>query len=367
MHAPPPHPLEPLRLDQPEPRQRGRAHGEHWRAEIQQLTETWRQRAHGPADSVDAGLAAAGAGLDALRELLPAPAEELLGIAEGADLSPARIALLNGLADWSEPVAPLTGNTLLYFNGERGPLLGLTWDLPPALEAHVRMLRIAPAGQDDEFLCLTLTGCLGSAGLSGRGVAVATADLSTLDGGAGVPWMALVRGLLAQPHAAAARRSLPAAGLAGGHYFLVADGHDYYGVEHGGQRAILTQLGPRAAHLHTNHLFDPVLRQRERMVAGSTSHYRLNLATTLYAQQRPRDAEGMWSLLHAQDGSPGSLSIDPSPQAEPARPVTCATMMMRLHDGFVRVVRGGEHRHPPLQLGVERWRGQPPPADPAGA
>jgi isopenicillin-N N-acyltransferase-like protein len=380
------HPLEPLVLDQADPCERGRAHGEHWRAAIQELSElrlglTLRRSGFLDEDEV---LAAAGLHLPVLRERLPRLAQELEGIAEGAGLAPERLVVLNQYTDLRdiprsvlgrpEPAAPRDrpeagdpdGCTAVYFMGERGPLLGETWDLHADAEPYVRMLRIAPAGSEHETLCLTLAGCLGAVGISGCGVAVTINNLSSTDARVGVIWPALVRAMLEKPCARAAYELLMRTPLSSGHHYVIADGHDYYGVECSGELKVLTQLGPRAAHLHTNHCFDPVLRRREAVPAGSTSFHRLNLATTLYAQARPRDEEGMWTLLHTRDGSVGSLCIDPRPDAEPTATATVAVIVMRLADGWVRVVRGGAHRGEPLELAVGRWRGQPATAYAAG-
>lgn len=375
------HPLEPLLLHQDDPRARGQAHGEHWRRAIRELAEirmalTLRRSRF--ADQAEL-LAAAGLHLPVLRQQLPSLADELEGIAEGADLAPERVVVLNHDSDLRDvprtvlggldagavptPDGDPGGGTAIYFNGVRGPLLGQTWDVHADAEPYVRMLRIAPASSDHEILCLTLAGCLGVTGISSRGVAVTMSTLSSTDGRVGVVWPALLRAMLEQPHARAAYELLLRTPLSGGHYSVLADGYDYYGVEASGELKVLTQIGPRAAHLHTNHCFDPVLRKREAVRRESTTFHRLNLATTLYAQQRPRDADGLWSLLHTRDGSPGSLCIDPpGPGEGSVATATCAVIVMRLHDGWVRVVRGGAHRSPPLELGVGRWRGQPVPA-----
>jgi isopenicillin-N N-acyltransferase like protein len=375
-----------LVLDQVDPRERGRAHGEHWRAAIHELAEIRLGLTLRRGDFLDEAevLAAAGLHLPVLHARLPRLAQELHGIADGADLSPERVVVLNQYTDLRDvPRAVLgveaaeqrpggagesggsgdpDGCTAIYFLGDRGPLMGETWDLHANAEPYVRMLRIAPAGSDHETLCLTLTGCLGAVGLSGRGVAVTINNLSSTDGRVGVVWPALVRAMLEEPHARAAYELLLRTPLSSGHHYVVADGHDYYGVECSGELKVLTQLGPRAAHLHTNHCFDPVLRRHEAVPRGSTSFHRLNLATTIYAQQRPRDADGLWSLLHTRDGTAGSLCIDPpGPQAEPTATATCAVIVMRLHDGWVRVVKGGAHRGVPLELAVGRWQGQPAP------
>ncbi|MCX4245428.1 C45 family autoproteolytic acyltransferase/hydolase [Paraliomyxa miuraensis] len=371
------HPLEPLLLSQDQPRARGRAHGEHWRQAIQELAELrWALIGRaGRLGGQHEGLAAR-PHLDALRQQLPALADELEGIAEGAALAPERVMALNqhgdpgtivraspgtpdaGAATYGDP----GGGTVIYFHGVRGPLLGQTWDLHADAEPYVRVLRIAPAGGDREILCPTVAGCLGLGGISSLGVAVAMTPLYCPDRRVGVVWPAIVRAMLEQPDARAAYEQLRALPRSGARYCVMADGHDYYGVEASVQQPVLTQLGPRAAHLHTNHCFDPVLRKRESVPRSSSSFHRLNLATTLYAQQRPRDAEGLWSLLHTRDGSPGSLCIDPpGPGAAASSTATCAVVMMRLHDGWVRMVSGSAHRSPPLELGVERFVGQPGP------
>ncbi len=375
------HSLEPLLLDQVDPRKRGQAHGEHWRDAIHQLARirlesTLRRSAFASEEAV---LEAARLHLPVLREHLPELADELAGIAQGADLSPQRVVVLNQADDLRDLPAPgtaaddgppaasedLGGSTSIYFNGDRGPLLGQTLDLQAEVEPYVRMLRIAPTGGEHEILCLTLAGCLGLAGIASTGVTVAANDLRSADGRVGVVWPAAVRAMLASPNASAAYQRLRATPLSGGHYYMIADGHDYYGVETSGQHCVLTQLGPRAAHLHTNHCFDPILRRHEAVPLGSTTHPRLNLATTIYAQQRPRTADALWSLLHTRDGTRGSVCIDPSPAAGPT--ATCAVIVMRLHEGWVRVVRGAEHRSPPLELTVQRWRGQPTPPSSQGA
>ncbi len=296
----------------------------------------------------------ASACLEQLRTLLPAQADELWGIAEGADVSPTEIVVLNGLGDRpsAAALAPPDGGTLIYFLGERGPLLGLTWELPAHAADHVRMLRIPPKDGRPAALCLTLTGCLGAVGFNERGVVVATTALYGRTDSPGLPWTALVRAMLERSDARLGKELLSGVSLCGGRFFVVADESDYFGVEHAGSRAVLTQLGPRAAHLHANHCFDPVLRKDERIFEGSTSHHRLNLASTLYAQRRPRDAEALWTLLHADDGSAGRLSVDPSPTSESTARATCATMVLRREDGWLRVVRGAAHRNPPLELSL---------------
>lgn len=349
-------PLTPLLLDQPVPRDRGRAHGEHWREAIHELVELRLGRARRGLEQLSEAdmLGGTGPHVRALESELPELAEELHGIAEGADLSPERVLLLNSpfALDDGAPES----STTIYVNGPEGPVLGGTWDLPVDVERYVRMLRIVPADGEGETLCLTVAGRLGGMGIGRHGVAVTTNELCTTGGGEGVVGPALTRAMLEQPDAAAARDLMSRSSRASGRNYMIADGHEYFGVETSAQLAVQTQQGPRAAHLHTNHCFDPVLRKHESVPRASTSFHRLNLVTTLYAQQRPRSVEGLSALLGTRDAGPGSPWVEPDPSAGPTATATAVVLLMRLHEGLVRLApRGGQ----PLELVVPCSRARP--------
>jgi isopenicillin-N N-acyltransferase like protein len=360
--------LEPLLLDQADPADRGRAHGEHWRAAIRELAAIrWGLCRERGAFADDRDLArTAAVHLPVLEAHAPELHAELLGIATGADLSPERIVVLNHYTDLRDVPASARprdagGCTSIYNSGRDGPVLAQTWDMHASALPFVRMIRVAPAGSGDEVLCLTLAGCLGMAGISSAGVAVAINNLYSTDGRVGLVWPALVRAMLACETAAQARALLFATPLSSGHNYMIADGRDFFGVETSGELKVLTQTGARAAHLHTNHCFDPVLRRREAVPPENTTFHRLNFATTVYAQQRPATADAMWDLLHTHDAGPGSLCMHPaeagSHGGDPHATITCAVLSMRLRDGRVRVVQGCAARSEPLDLSVGRWRG----------
>ncbi|MFO0637215.1 MAG: C45 family peptidase [Nannocystaceae bacterium] len=285
--------LQPVRFEQDDPRARGRAHGELWRPQIHELAELRVQlclerAGYTDRDALDR---VAAAHLPVLAAQEPALHQELLGIAEGADLSPERVLVLNHYTDLRDiPGAGGGGEpdgcTAIYLCGEQGAVLGQTWDMHATAAPFVRVMHLLPPG-GAEVLCLTLTGCLGLAGLGQHGVAVTINNLNSTDARVGLVWPALVRSMLAANDARAAYERLLAAPLSSGHHYMIADGRAFFGVECSGELKVLTQVGPKAAHLHTNHCFDPVLRGRERLVPGTTSFARLDMATTLYAQQQP--------------------------------------------------------------------------------
>jgi isopenicillin-N N-acyltransferase like protein len=345
--------LQPVVFDQSSALDRGRAHGELWRAEIHALAAIRLELClrGGSFDGVEQLLELARLHVPVLREHAPDLHDELLGIAQGADLAVDRLVVLNHYAALRGPsphVSPRVsaeadagGCTAIYTHGEDGPLLGQTWDMHADAMSFVRTIAIRPGVGRRETLCFTLTGCLGLAGLGHAGVAVTVNDLSVTDGQVGLLWPAVVRQVLDAPNADVGLARLRAAKRSGGHHFMIADGERFYGVECSGELAVLTQKGARAAHLHTNHCFDPVLRQRERVSPRSSTFHRLNMATTLYAQQRPTTFEALWALLGSHDGEPRSICSHLTDTCDdPAAPVTCGRILMRPADRALRVAWG---------------------------
>lgn len=369
--------IEILELDHDDPGARGEAHGEHWRGPIRELAELRAELAlqKGQVRTRVQLDAIAGLHLPALAAFSPALSAELHGIARAAGITPEAAVILNHYTDLRDVpasvldapgpaghVPPATsgedpgGCTAIYVPAPGGPLLGQTWDMHASAEPYVRVLRLRPRGGEGELLLFTLTGCLGMAGLAGSGLGVTINNLSSTDGQVGLVWPALVRGMLAAGSAAAARDLLLAARLSSGHHYMLADGREFFGIETSGALKVVTQNGARAAHLHTNHCFDPVLRKREAVPRASTSFRRMELATTLYVQQRPQTARGLWDLLSSHEGHPRSICSHVGGEGEgPSASRTCGLLVMNLSAGRVLVGRGCGQASAPTELSLTRW------------
>lgn len=374
-------PLAPVLFDQNDGSARGRAHGEHWRHEIREIAALRfelalaEQSTGGRARLEDLALRH----LPVLREHFPELAAEMEGIADGSGVDVASIVVLNNYSDIrdvlrnpTEPSGPPDrgdGCTAIYFAGPAGPVLGQTWDMHASALPFVRLLRIAPRDGSEDTFCLSLTGCLGLAGLGRSGVAVTINNLESTDADLGVAWPAMVRAMLRCPDATSARSLLERTPLTSGHHYMIADGRDFFGVETSGVHKVRTQRGGKAAHLHTNHCFDPVLRMHERTTPGTTSFDRLNMATTLYVQQRPRDLDGLWALLGSHDGYPRSICCHTGEVAgSPSNSVTCARIAMELWSGRIRVAEGCSRDESPIEVTIADYAGgRPEEAGPAGA
>ncbi len=354
--------IESATFDQDDPGARGEAHGELWRAAIRDHLEVRRALAARRWGSEQRDALAA-RHLSALAAFSPDLAAELHGIARGAGLSPGDALLLNldlrhVPARLDPPGAPLSaddpiGGAAIYIPTVAGPLLAQTWDAPRALIEHVRALHLRPRGGGGELLLLTLTGCLGLAGLAASGLGVACLDLTCADSPVGPVGPALVRHLLA---AASARDALARADLAprgGGRFFMLADDRDYFGLEQSGAVSIATQRGPRAAHLHAGHAFDPVIRRVERLPPASAAFRRMELASTFYVQRRPQSPAALWDLLASHEGRPRSLCAHPD---DPWAPAACGRIVMDLGAGRVLLGRGCGAAARPHELRLARER-----------
>ncbi|MCB9566481.1 MAG: hypothetical protein H6710_04585 [Myxococcales bacterium] len=364
-------------FDQDDPARRGEAHGELWRAEIAELAAirlelTIAKSAMRTADEV---LRVAAMHLPILEAYHPELAAEFHGIARGAAIDPALLVVVNHYTDLRDiPRAVLGGEgagepedggcTAVYIPGIDAPVLGQTWDMHGTAAPFVRLVRIRPKSGDRELLAFTITGCLGMTGINQDGVAVTINNLTSTDARVGVVWPALVRAMLEETSAAAAHQRLMSTMLSSGHHYMIADGNDFYGVETSGQLKVLTQIGARAAHLHTNHCFDPVLRQREKVATTSTTFRRYDLATTLYVQQRPQTAAQLWDFLCSHEGYPRSICshVDDA-NGDPSMSRTCGRMVMDLTRGRVLASQGCGQENPAEVYTLDRWRGGPAPEE----
>src|SRR5690606_38222947 len=109
--------------------------------------------------------------------------EELCGIAEGADLRPEDIVVLNHYTDLRDidpdaalgrppggagPIGPRTedGCTALWIKAAAGPVLAQTWDMHATAMPYVMLLEVPEIDGAPGALLFSLTGCLGMCGVN---------------------------------------------------------------------------------------------------------------------------------------------------------------------------------------------------------
>lgn len=262
-----------------------------------------------------ASLRAAEVDLDVLAQLCarldiqaPNEAVELAAMGADAGIPAAHVLALDGGVLDSLTGSGIERSLAFYVDGPRGPVLAGAWALSPAEARAVELRPLARGGW-----LFGLPGSLGLAGVAASGFAVVANVLRPRSLGPGIPGSVLLRSLLDAPNIEDARAGISERALADGRNWMLADGRVFYGIEQLGDERILTRVGPKTGHVHANHCFDPSLRQREATPRSPASFRRLELASTLYVQQRPAIATEVLAFLDAVEEA---AFADPSARAQ---------------------------------------------------
>jgi isopenicillin-N N-acyltransferase like protein len=347
-------------------REQGRAHGEAFRGEIASLAEirlflTCRMGGGNRAQVMEL----AERHLPVLERYDRLLSDELVGIAEGAGLSPATIMVLNHYTDLRDhrfdqgaTGAAADGCSAVWTRAPDGALVGQTWDMHASSMPYVLMLHQPEQDGRPASWVLSLTGCLGMAGMNQRGVALCVNNLPATDAAIGAAWTAVVRRALDQPSAAAARDVLLSAPIGSGRHFLVADAEQAFGVEVSGTRRavvfasptdhrLASSAGERGHYAHTNHSLDPEIASRTQIAPGATTFDRFRFLTARLEEAPPASAAELWELLGSEDGYPRSVCSNGATPEDPHGPATCGGLVMRPAQRLIEGCAGFTHRARP--------------------
>lgn len=230
-----------------------------------------------------------------LREHAPDAATQLLAQAGNHPLH--ELLLLDGGMLELLTGAGIERSLGLYVDGPAGPILGGAWALAPSESACVGLRRAVVDAHGKQAWVFGLPGSFGLAGIADAGHAVMANLLCPAVAGPGIAGSVLLRRLLAATDLEQARAAIETVDLADGRNWMLADGHNFLGIEQLGDARLLTRVGHKTGHVHANHCFDPSLRQREALPRSAPSFRRLELASTIYVQTRPATAESVLAFF----------------------------------------------------------------------
>lgn len=307
------------------PHARGRAHGEHFRARIHEVARIRVELAlaQGKLLTEERLLEVCRRHLPVLEAFDRDLHEELLGIAEGADLEPARVVALNhytDLKDISDEECTSAAATT-----PEGPVIGQTWDMHGSVEPFVCVLEL------DDLFAFSITGCLGLAGMNDAGLGVCINNLKSSDARVGVVWPALVRRMLRERNAEAALHVLMTAPMASGHHYLFADARRVYGVETSGERKQVVldrRFEEGVTYHHTNHCLSPEIEAVSWVNETSTTHERFAWLGASLEAAPPSGRRDLWERLGSHEGYPRSLCTHLATEANPHAMKTCGAVVM---------------------------------------
>ncbi len=364
-------------------RERGRAHGEAFAGEIRSLAElrTYLCRVVGGFASDADVMRMAAEHLPVLSRFDSELNEELLGIAEGAGTSAESIVILNHYTDLrdlgrtrssqarafsaaaeteTETIAETIGGdgcTVVWASTAAGPVLAQTWDMHASAIPYVIALETTDAGGEVNAVLLSVTGCLGMAGLSRTGVAMAINNLHSTDATVGVVWSALVRKAMAKNSAKEACDLVLSAPIGSGHHYVVADANSVYAIETSGQKRVVGfSSDPIGAtddtYVHTNHCLIDTVATSSRVPAGSTTYDRFELAKQ-DAQSAPiASVDDAFLRLGSEKGYPRSVCTNMATAEKPHAAATCGALSIDLRRGRMLACAGFAHLARPTEFQV---------------
>ncbi|MEJ7604530.1 MAG: C45 family peptidase [Kofleriaceae bacterium] len=355
----------------------GQLHGERFRGEIRALAEirTYLCMKVGSFTEREQVLAAARAHLPVLARYHQGLADELLGIAEGAGVAPEAIVIANHYTDLRDldpdpqhwVTAPTTDSPALAVGGHAssepdgcsivwsetpaGRILGQTWDMHATAIPYVMMLHIPESADGPAASLLTVTGCLGMAGMNAARVGLAINNLFSTDATLGVVWPAIVRRALHQRTATAARDVIASSPIGSGRHYFVADRQAAFAIECSGTRRKQVFAADRPSFVHTNHSIDPEITARSKVPPTSTTFERKTWLEADLARAPIADLGDAWRRLGSEDGWPRSVCTNLATPETPHGVATCGGIAMNLDTGELDAQQGFIHNVAP-----ERWR-----------
>lgn len=337
----------------------GEAHGETFRPLIEELSAIRTQLTIdvGGFPSEEAVLSIAERHLPILKNFDGALYDELVGIARGANLSPAQLVVVNHYTDLRDidvnglPNAESPGEddcSVIFQKTAETTLLGQTWDMHGSATPYVMMLGV-PESDAPACWSLTVVGCVGMTGFNSAGLGITINNLKSTDARVGVVWPALVRRALRERSAAAAKEVITSAPLGSGHHYFVADKSEGFGIETSGVlRKIVFEGGD--SFYHTNHCVDAEVGACSLVNAESTTYERFDwLSQNL--KSPVRDLGDMWTRLGSHDGYPRSLCTHLASPVAPHKADTCGGLAMDLGEKKAWATHGCMHSARPHTFG----------------
>jgi isopenicillin-N N-acyltransferase-like protein len=209
--------------------------------------------------------------------------EELVGIAEGAGLSPDRLYTATNMTDMrdilllSEPIADAEGcSSLIVPPGlarDGNALAGQTWDLNPSDIEFVVGIRRRPT-HGLQTWTVTCAGCHTLVAINERGLSLGTTNIKTRGARPGVGYLGLLHRMAGAETAVEAAHILETAPRAGAHTYWIADETDQFDYETSPDRVVARRAGDGAL-CHTNHCLDSAHTAIEGEPPSDSSRTRL--------------------------------------------------------------------------------------------
>jgi isopenicillin-N N-acyltransferase-like protein len=240
---------------------------------------------------------------------------------------------------------------MIWSQTPTGRILAQTWDMHATAIPYVMVLGIPESEDGPAARLLTVTGCLGMAGMNASRVAIAINNLYSTDATLGVVWPAMVRRALHEDTAADARDAIARSPIGSGHHYFVADKTSAFSLEASGTRRRMIFAGEKPQYCHTNHCLDDDVAARSKVPPTSTTYDRMKWLEHDLGRQGLKDLDDAWRRLGSEDGWPKSICTNMATPEAPHGTATCGAIAMNMDTGELWAQQGLIHNVAP-----EKWQ-----------
>ncbi len=243
------------------------------------------------------------------KNFAPDIADEIVGIARGADLSLTDIVILNNYTDFRDITLPEEGCSSVHIQTPVNVLSGQTWDMHRSAKNYMSLIHVPSTANHSEQLVLTLVGCVGLMGVSTHDTLVGVNNINTANAKTGLIWPLLVRKVLEQDSLGTMRATLLRAPVTSGHNYLISspDGGEHLEVTPAIYEKVSALMkGQVGGIFHTNHCLGyEVEKLEDKSSMSSTTFNRWDLLSK--KTYKVRDLEDFKNLLTDHDQYPKSI------------------------------------------------------------
>jgi isopenicillin-N N-acyltransferase-like protein len=272
----------------------GLAHGEQFRSPIQELVEIRKKLMLSKNPKLKMKLnELALEQFNFTLNFAPHLADEIKGIAEGANISITDIVILNNYTDFRDIILPDEGCSTVHINTQSGNVLsGQTWDMHRSAKNYMCLIHVPKNERHDEQIILTLVGCVGLMGVNAKNALIGVNNINTTNAKTGLIWPVLVRKVCEQTLLGEMRKTLLNAPVTSGHNYLISttEGGEHLEITPSVSEKVSALVkGQVGAIFHTNHCigFDiEKLEDKSSMSSTTFNRWKLlsgktNLVNTL--------------------------------------------------------------------------------------
>lgn len=280
----------------------------------------------------------------------PVGYDEFLGIARGANLSPEKLFVTQGLTDLRDILAfsgdvPSEGCSSFIIDSahtaQKQVLLGQNWDLQSNNMPYVRLIHRKPTTNQPESWSLTLTGCLTLIGMNSEGIAVGNTNLQTKDARIGLQYLSVLHRALRSRNFDEAVETISTAPRSAAHYYYIADRHGQtVGLECSAKKTIPLSL-QNGMLIHCNHALHPDIADLEVSPPNSSTCFRQTRLAELIQDASPTiNVENLKGILSDHEGGADAICRHAQNGEETA---TNACVIMSPQTGELHACRGQGH------------------------